>query len=503
MRKELLPYIGALVAAMLLAICESDLLFRVQEQNLFMHTELFFKQHMIRAGGLLTWLGAYFTQYFYYPLLGAGLLCLLWAFLIGLLKSSFRLHNYWQWLTCLPIACLLITIVNLGYWVFYLKLPGHAFAATIGSIIAIGLTRLHSLVPRKYGLSTLFIVFSTAIGYPLFGFYALWGTLLMAVTGQKSQRGRFTDLSVALLSIIVVPLLCYELLFHETNIVNIYWAGLPIYRFQQQAFFAYNLPYIVLVGSTFMMALWHPKKDERWLSMVMVGACVSCVFAFWQKDTNFHRELSMSRDMERQDWAHLLSTAKATKKEPTRAMCLMKNLALLRMNRPAEEMLTYPEGACRPQAPFPVRLVHTVGKMLYLQYGLPNYCYRWCMEDGVEYGWSVEKLRLMAICSLLNGEHVAAQRYLNMLKKTDFHRKWAQEHEKYIRNPRLMRHDKELGPILPLLRRDNFLTADQSQMELFLVEHILSTQGETYAQKELARRTMYYYRNIRHKIVEP
>ena len=83
--RRFLPYIGVLAAAVLLVVFESDFLYTAQEQNLFLHTPLFFEQQMVRAGGLLTWAGCYLTQFFYYPMLGAGLLCLLWAFLLWLL----------------------------------------------------------------------------------------------------------------------------------------------------------------------------------------------------------------------------------------------------------------------------------------------------------------------------------------------------------------------------------------------------------------------------------
>ena len=60
----------------------------------------------------------------------------------------------------------------------------------------------------------------------------------------------------------------------------------------------------------------------------------------------------------------------------------------------------------------------------------------------------------------------------------------------------------EFKHILPLLRDDNFLTADQSQQELFLIEHIMSTPGATLEQRRLADFTMSYYRNNRQKLVE-
>ena len=58
------PYVVVLVAAVLLAVFEADVLYTAQQQNLFLHTPLFFEQQMVRAGGLLTWAGCYLTQFF-------------------------------------------------------------------------------------------------------------------------------------------------------------------------------------------------------------------------------------------------------------------------------------------------------------------------------------------------------------------------------------------------------------------------------------------------------
>lgn len=495
-------YLFPLIAAILLAVLESDLLYRLQEQNLFLHSPLFFEQQTIKAGGVLTWTGCYLTQFFYYPMLGAGLLCLLWAFLMWMLSRAFHIPSSWMPLTLVPVACLLLTIVDLGYWTYYLKLPGHAFDATIGSIVAVGLVWIYRILPRRYGLSALFIAFSTCISYPLFGFYGLLATMLMGIIAWQMKGGHLTDSIAALLAIIMVPWVCYQYAYHETNLVNIYWTALPVFAMRQESYFAYNLPYVALVASLVLLAVGRPAKINKWIQTAVLTATMCCVTIFWYKDGNFHKELSMSRSIEQQDWQEVLNTAKTVKDEPTRAMCMMQNLALFRLGKQGKELFNYPNGAKRPDAPFPIRMVHTFGKMLYLQYGIPNYCFRWCVEDGVEYGWSVEKLKLMVKCSILNGESVAAQRFVNMLKKTDFHKEWAKKYEEYIYNPHLVIQDRELGPILPLLRSDDFLTGDQSQLEMFLIEHILSGPGATLEQQDLAAMTMYYYKNNPYKIAE-
>lgn len=497
--KRLFPYACLLAVAVILAITEADVLYTAQEQNLFLHTPLFFEQQMVKAGGLLTWAGCYLTQFFYYPMLGVGILCLLWALLMWLLHRTFRVSD--QWLTLVPIACLLLTIVTLGYWVYYLKLPGALFDATLGTIIAVALTWVYRVLPAKYYLRTLFVPLATCVAYPLFGFYGLWATALMALMAWRIDSRRLTDSIVALLAIIAVPLFCYHFVYHQTNIVNIYWTALPVFSYGDHRFFAYYLPYIVLVGSIGLMVC--PLPDKRWLRTTVLAVTCIAVGVFWYKDGNFHREVAMSRSIDKQDWGQVLRTAQSAKGTPTRAMCLMRNLALFRTGQVGDEMDLYVNGSALPNAPFPVRMIHTFGKRLYMEYGIPNYCYRWCIEDGVEYGWTVERLRLLILCSILNSEFTAAQRYINTLKKTDFHDSWARHYESMLYHPQLMANDPALKPILPLLRDDNFLTSDQSQYEHFMIEHILSSPCTTREQQALTRFTARYYQHNRCKIIEP
>ena len=447
---------------------------------MFLHTSLFFRQCMVTSGGLLTWAGAYLTQFFHTPLIGVAILCLLWTFLVFLLGNTFRLPHRWMLLTLVVVACLLLTITDLGYWIFFLKLRGHLFVATLGTIVVISLAWVYRHIPRRYGLRTAFVIAATAIGYPLFGFYALWATALMGVLAwHTGGRCRIADSFAAIVSVIGIPLAAYYLLYHQTNIVNIYWTALPVFCHTGERYFAYNLPYIVLVVSTFAMSVGFGKKQENAIRPFLRKAILTAILVlttvavmlFWYKDDNFHRELSMMRSIEQQDWQQVVKTANDIDGEPTRAIFLMRNLALQRLGRQGDELFSYPVGAKRPNAPFTVRMVDTIGRLIYLEFGLPNYSYRWCMENSVEYGWTVEKLKLMVKCSLLNNEMMAAQKYLSMLKKTDFQHDWVKKYAEYVHHPQLIADDPDMKAVRLLERPDNFLTADQGQLESFLLEH--------------------------------
>ena len=62
----LLVVVALGVVAWSLLTYEDNLLWKLQELNLHLNTGLFFKQQMVVAGGLLTWLGTFFTEFFRY-----------------------------------------------------------------------------------------------------------------------------------------------------------------------------------------------------------------------------------------------------------------------------------------------------------------------------------------------------------------------------------------------------------------------------------------------------
>lgn len=183
--KRFIPLTTWLVALLIIAgallMFESDFLWKLQDQNLFLNTKLFFNEQMVVPGGLLSWMGTYLTQYFYYPWLGTVLLSLCWLLMMWFTKRAFKLSNQWSALTLVPVALLLLTIVDMGYWVYILKLPGHVFVGTLGTTAVAGLLWAFRALPQRFGLRLIFIVITALLGYPFLGIYGLGTTLLMGL----------------------------------------------------------------------------------------------------------------------------------------------------------------------------------------------------------------------------------------------------------------------------------------------------------------------------------
>ena len=482
--------VALLAVAIVLLTYEPHLLWKVQEKNLFLCSLLFFKEQLVVPGGMLTWLGTFFTQFLYLPWLGVLMLCGWWWLLMWLIKRTFRITNRWSILMLIPVALLLLTNMDMGYWIYMLKLRGHFFISTIGTTAVVALLWGFRCLPDKYLYRATYIFVVCALGYPLLGIYGLAAALLMGVWSWRlsSTRTVAVILSVvAVLSIIAIPLFCYRYIYYQINLANIFWAELPLFYITEE-YPAYYIPYYLLALFFVILAVTYrpdrqsvkPMKKLYYLLCqgVIAVLVVAGVYQFWMKDENFHRELAMQHRISKCDWTGVLEEAVTQKDEPTRAIVMMRNLALSRLGRQGNEMFLYKNGSKEYAAPFVMRLMLVAGPLIYYQYGMLNYCNRLCMEMGVEFGFRTEDYQLLVNCALLENDQPLTRKYLGILKQTIFYRDWAEQAETLLGHPDLIAKDTEREPITHMLHYKNVLSGDQGYTESFLMKQLARS---TYA----------------------
>lgn len=495
--KYVIIWIAALAAiACGLLIYESHFLWKVQELNLFLHTTLFFKQQMVVPAGMFTYIGTWFTQFFYYPWLGVTMLCGWWLLVLVLLKQTFAIPARWASLLLIPITLLLLTNMDLGYWIYLLKLRGHFFLTTIATATVVGLLWGFRSLPDKYWLRAVWLLLTCVVGYPLIGIYGLAATLLMGIWSWRLvPRSRAAIYSIAaILAVVAVPLVCFRYIYHETNLANIYYAGLPLFYITEE-YPLYYLPYYLLaLFMVVMVCLPRRKEGEKernskdiwnkawfpWVTQGVVLAAVAWgVVHFWYKDENFHRELKMQHLVLQTDWEGVLREAITQEDEPTRDIVMMRNLALSRIGRQGDDMYQYPNGSKNYDAPFGMRMILASGTLLYYQYGLLNSCNRLCTELGVEFGWRAEHLQYLIRCAMLDGDKKIARKYIDILKQTLFFDEWAEKMENMLDNPQLIAQDREMGPITHMLHYSDVLGSDNGFVERFIMNQLAkSTYSE-------------------------
>ena len=323
----------AVIAGVLL-VYERHVLWKIQEQNLFLDTPLFFRQQMVLPGGLLTYMGSFLTQLLYYPVIGVAVLCLMWGLLMWMMQRTFKVSQRWAPLLIVPVALLLAANVEMGYWIYPIKLKGWYFDATIGVMVIVALLWLFRILSAHRIWRRGLLVMTTIVGYPLFGTYALAATVLMALWCWRLDKDRWQALAdslLGLLTVAAIPLMYYQYVYYQTNMVNLWWTALPIFKILETNQ-EYYVPYALLgvclliltvgkwdqepikpIKSTKTKKSPKPQKPKlSWQTVIVVGVLVATVYGVWEmwmKDENFHREAAMMHYAEETRWEEVLEEA--------------------------------------------------------------------------------------------------------------------------------------------------------------------------------------------------
>ena len=491
--KKLIPITlwlaSLMVVAFALLFWEADLLWKVQQHNVFLNSTLFFKQQMVVPGGMLSYLGAWLSQHFYFPWLGVVVLCGVWLLLMWLTERAFHIPEKWKVLTVIPVAILLLANMQLGYWVYVIKLHGFFYVATLGVMAGTALLWAFRKLPEKLWLKAGFIVLTAVAGYPLMGVYALATAVVMGIMTWRQNTTLTTRIALsaaALLSVVAIPLLYYRFVYYETNMADIYTTALPDFTISD-SYPQYYYPYYVLAAFYVLLSLLYretpdaapapavQKKGKQQnekanlvpmaINALVLVAVAYGVYHFWYKDANFHHELRMQRCVEQADWEGVVKEGEKQDCEPTRSIVVMHNLALSRLGRQCQEMYKFQKGSSKPRTPLPIYMYHVAGRMMLYQYGMMNECHRICMEDGVEYGWNVELLKYMTRCAIFSGERQAARKFIDILRQSWYHKACADHMEELMNDRKLLANDKETGPITHMMHYTDQLDAVEGWVE--------------------------------------
>lgn len=474
-----LPFLFTLL---ILGLGHSLFLRKVEEMQIFLPTADYFAECMMMPGGLLEWAATYLTQMFYDPWLGALIFALLLAGAQALMVEAFAVPVRWAAAAGMVNAMLTLAPLMLGYVVFTLKSPGHAFIPVLGIIVACGAMWAYrhagSLISRLVILALLAFP-----GYPLLGFYALLALGLAIICSLMKKD--WAAAAFAAVAGAAVP----QIWFYCTSTIvmqqHIYTSMLPRFLEGEGALMVpYYVAFGVLAALAVMVGRYSAKPAHAMrsvaISMALMLAAYGSVLACSYSDANFRLTLRLDRALQDQHWDAAAEAALAFDGKPTRLNVLQTDIALMRMGQASECMFAYPIS----DAPYVTTAAREStamrdagARMLYYHFGRVNDAYRWCMENKVEYGQKAEYLKYMAKIALLNGEMPLARKYLGALASTRNYKKWAAHYMKIADNPELLEADKELAAISPLMRFGDHLGGDGGNMESYLLQVTNALRG--------------------------
>ncbi len=477
----------AAVAFYLMAVKNDVYLYAVQEHSLFVNDTSFFDNKMKTIAGLTQWLGCYFTQYFYYPWLGTLLLLALWALLFFVILRAFKIGPRWSLIALIPLFALLASEVDLGYWLYYLKMPGYWFGLTISVLLMMLILWIGNRIQGKWLMA--WIPVSALLFYPIIGAWALVAVLWLGVgTWLKvPRRSSLLASAITIATIIAIPIIFYQF-YCRTRIEDGWWLNIPIFQNDKETGTMLSLPFIIVALSPalFVIPFFHQKEEETkvFTQKQMYGWCAIQVILFIllsyvtihiaaYDNYNYNAELRMYRAIDESRFDDVLAEASKAPGPMTRQMVLAKNIALMNKGECGDKMFRYDNSGEPPYVrdSLRVHLVQTCGPQLYYNYGKANFACRWSIENGVEFGFNIDMLKTLVRCAMISGENKMARRYIDILLNTTFYKSWAEEWLKMLYDKRLYHQHPEYVNISPLRGFDNTIDGDEGLCEMYIINY--------------------------------
>lgn len=506
----------------LMSLCYGDWLIRIESKSLFLYDTIFLQETILQPTGVLNYLSLFFTQFLHLPWLGSLLFCLLLILAAFLTRQVFDIDNKDTYLAFMPSVLIAILNVCTGYALYIIKTPGFFFSPVIGYTITIFAILCIKRVKSPV-LSIPLIITWTILGYIAFGVYALASAVAIAIVEQRRESARSSKIAFAVFSftfVFIAPLLTSFISTRYNGFVSALLAGFPVLT-HEHSFKLYRIVAVLLIALPALLSFYYrsvkqlTKKGNPYILLtVLIIYCVS-IYLCWFKDINFHAEQKMSNAIDNLNWEVVCKTHKEISEkrsnsdskmynkltsltdnatsaeetseiiekhkdkfyEPSRMMVLLKNLALVKTGKESDTAFSYKDGGRVQKFRSTIPLIMQCGKQLYLHYGLPNFAYRWCIEEAVEYGWNSETLKYAAKSCILTGDYKLATKFITRLEKTLFHKEWAKEMSQYVNNPSLIEDSAEMQNIKSLMCYDSELSNDKSLIETYLLNHFTKNRG--------------------------
>ena len=135
------------------------------------------------------------------------------------------------------------------------------------------------------------------------------------------------------------------------------------------------------------------------------------------------------------------------------------NLALYNSGILMDKMFDYPQiGSQGLRLKWQRNLNLFFGGEIFSQLAYNNESIHWAFEALVAKGLNPRSLKKLTVGCIVNGNYDIARKYLSILNRTLFYRKWARQRVRYLSDPGLTKEDPEISQSSNLLVRSNFFS---------------------------------------------
>ena len=416
---------ASLLAFMLFAVyilyVNQEVLYTAHNRSEFIFGAPFLHTLLSKPFGLMQYVGAWLTQFFYHPALGASMLAVVWTLIFIVGTKAFRLQGSASALMLLPVACLLTSVVDLGYWIYTFTIKGYWFSQSVGYLVMLLLLWAARLAPRKWHLVWYLLAFCT---YPLLGWFAMLFVLCLVFTEKPTWREL-----VGIVLLIFTASIWHTQCYSNLKFDDVVLAGLPRFITASDKSEQLSIPFWVLGAVSVLIPLCRNYLANKLQSFIVpvlcaaIGISFTCSLMF--RDQNYIDEMRMVRYAEDDNWKEVLRLAEGNKK-PTTTMVFLKNLAL------ANEGGLLDRSFKSGNIGFPiynpdtlhVSFLEIASPLVYYNYGMMNEGIRLTFENAIQRGFSPFYLKVLSRCALAKGDQELQERYTTLLHHHPYYSNW-------------------------------------------------------------------------------
>jgi hypothetical protein len=412
---------GSLLAFMAFVVyilyINQEVLYTAHDRSEFIYGTPFFHTLLSKPFGLMRYVGAWLTQLFCQPVIGAGVLMAIWALIFIVGTKAFRLQGSASALMLLPVACLLTSIVDLGYWVYVSTIRGYWFSQSVAYLLMLLLLWAARCTPRKWHLA--WYLLGVCV-YPVLGWYALLFVLCLALVEKPTWRE-----FLGFVLLLFTAAIWHSQFYSNLRFDDVVLAGMPRFETPMDLSERLSIPFWMLGAVSMLIPACH-RYLAKWFAPALC-AIAGIVFtsSLMYYDKNYINEMRMVRYAEDDNWQAVLHIAEENKK-PTSTMVFIKNIALMNEGGLFERSFKLGNSAVDLNNPdsLHVTLLDIASPLVYYNYGMMNEAIRLNFENAIQAGFSPFYLKMLCRCALAVGDEKLVERYTTILHHQPFYGNW-------------------------------------------------------------------------------
>ena len=394
-----------------------EVFYTAHDRSEFIFGAPFFNTLMSKPFGLMQYVGAWLTQFFCEPAVGAGVLAVIWALTVFVGIKAFRLQGSASALMLLPVACLLVSVVDLGYWIYVSTIRGYWFSQSVGYLVMLLLLWAARCTPRKWHI--IWYLFAFCI-YPVLGWFALLFVLCLAVSEKTTWRE-----FVGIILLAFTASIWHTQFYSNLKYDDVVMAGLPRFETPSDSTPHLSYPFWLLGAASVLISLGSKYLAKWFVPVLCTAAGIFYTYSQMYYDKNYIDEMRMVRYAEDDNWKEVINLAEENKK-PTSTMMFIKNIALMNEGGLLDRSFKLGNDAANLYNPdsLHVTLLDIASPLVYYNYGMINEAIRLSFENAIQAGFSPFYLKMLTRCALAAGDKKLVERYITILHHRPFYDNW-------------------------------------------------------------------------------